>query len=215
MFSNFPTSSTNCEPSNYEIPFFHCKHGKIKCLAATLSLLPTCFGRDKRRFFTRTTLQSAVKIYSNLMEWAVRRSAGTLHRLEKSRGPGPVAFSTVCLWQLLSQGTGPDTAVRHSCPLSLWTVASHTTTAASCPRRPAVAVVEVAFLSWKRQGDHCPDLSSPPSNTFHYGWMKNNPFKTIFTLAVIIFYRRSHKAIKVSLLQSLLESVVSHHIIKS
>ena len=63
----------------------------------------------------------------------------------------------------------------------------------------------------KTEGIYCPTLS----NMFHYSWMRNNPFKTIFTLAVIRVHGRSHKAIKVSLLQSLLESVVIQHIIKS
>lgn len=47
---------------------------------------------------------------------------------------------------------------------------------------------------------------------FHYSWMKNEPFKTIFTLNVTKVYMNGHEAIKVFQQQSLLESVVSYHI---
>lgn len=104
----------------------------------------------------------------------------------KELGTGPVAFSAVCLRQLLSRGTGPsrqrDTAVPRAC--GRWR-------ATRLQRPPALR--DPQSLWWKPPswagkdggGIHCPALSSPPSNTFHYSWMKNNPFKTIFTLAVI------------------------------
>ena len=107
----------------------------------------TCF------WISSPSLHGAVKIHLNLMEWAGRRSAGTLQPSWKELGTGPVAFSAVCLWQLLSRGTGPNAAARHSCPQSLWTVASHTPVEAACPQRPAVPVVKASFLSWKRRGD--------------------------------------------------------------
>lgn len=117
----------------------------------SLILIPLVL--DETSSISSPTLRGAVKIHSNLMEWAGRRSAGTLQPSWKELGTGPVAFSAVCLWQLLSRGTGPNAAARHSCPQSLWTVASHTPVEAACPQRPAVPVVKASFLCWKRRGD--------------------------------------------------------------
>lgn len=103
MFSNFPTSSTNLmflwTFQVWNVFFFSPIHliaceFKVSSKRASTKqpLCPhshsTCFGRDKQHFFTSSTLQSAVKIYSDLMEWAGWRSAGSLLCLEKSWGPG-------------------------------------------------------------------------------------------------------------------------------
>lgn len=113
----------------------------------------TCFGQGKQHFLTSSTLQCAVKIYSKLMEWAELKVSGLTAPSWKELGTGPVAFSTVCLWQLLSRGRGPNSVAGHSCPPSQWPMASHMPAEASCPQRSTVPVVEASFLSWKRQGD--------------------------------------------------------------
>lgn len=121
------------------------------------------------------------------MERAGQRSTGFWEDL----GSGPVALSTICLWQLWSRGWGPNTAARHSCPPLPVAEAQHTPAETSLPQRLRGPVVEASFWSWERRqcgGVHtvyCLALSSNPFNMFHYSWMKNNPFKTLFTLAVI------------------------------
>lgn len=144
------------------------------------------------------------------MEWAGRRSASLAAPPWKELGTGPVAFSTLCLWQLLSQGTGPDTAAWHSCPLSLWTVASHTPVEASWTLPwPTVPVEETSLLSWAGKhggwGVYCLALSSNPSNMFHYIWMKNNLCTTLFTPAVIRAQEAPHSS-------ELLQAAVSYGI---
>lgn len=171
----------------------------------------TCFERDKWHFFTNSPKCCINLFEMNGVSW-VKVSQLTTPSC-KELGTGPVAFSTVCLWQLLSQGTGPSTTARHSCPLSLWTVASHTPAEASCPERLTVPVVEASFLIWERQGDilSCTMLSSLQ----HISLQLDEKQSFQNNIHIGCNYGRSHKAIKVSLLQSLLESVVSCHIIKS
>ncbi len=134
-------------------------------------------GRDTLHFFLSSTLQSAVKIYSNLMKWAGKGQPAHYTVLERARDSA-VAFSAVCLWQLLFGAQGQtrqrDTAVPWVCGRG---------PAARLQRPPALRDPLSLWYkppSWAwtdRKGIYSPALSSPPFNSFHYNWMKNNPFQ--------------------------------------
>lgn len=143
------------------------------------------------------------------MEWAGRRSASLAALPWKELGTGPVAFSTLCLWQLLSRGTGPDTAAWHSCPLSLWTVASHTPVEASwtqetyCPCGGNL-LPELSWEAWWVGGIlPCSVLLSLQHVSLHLDEKQS------------LHNIKHHTVMNISKLQSHMESAFSHYIIKS
>lgn len=125
-------------------------------------------------------------------------------------------LAAVCLWQLLSRSTSQTPQ-----PITAVPWGSGRQTATRLQRPPTLRDLKslwCKFPSWtEKDGEiYCPASSLHPPTRFHYGQMKNDSFKTILTLTIIKVYRRSHKAIKVSLLQSLFGySIVRHCIIKN
>lgn len=105
-------------------------YGKIKCLAATLSLCSFyCFQNRTSCISSPAQLsQEMVKFYSHLLKGAGQRSASSPRSPEKNRWESQWLVSTVCLRPLLS--TEPDW---RSGPLSPGTVAGHTPAVDSHP----------------------------------------------------------------------------------
>lgn len=187
-----PLHQPTCKPSKYKMCFFSSVY-LITCEFKVAEqiwqpLCPHCtgFGRVKQYFFPSSALQSVVKIYSSLMEWAGRRSAGLLHRLEKTWGLGQWLSALFvyghCCVGAEGQTRQRDTAVPWAC--GPWR-------ATSLQRPPALR--DALSLWWKPpswagkdRGGYivlfCPLI---PPNMLQYSWMKNNLFKTLFTLAVI------------------------------
>lgn len=123
-------------------------YGKIKCLAATLSLCSFyCFRNRTSCISSPAQLsQEMVKFYSHLLKGAGQRSASSPRSPEKNRWESQWHVSTVCLRPLLS--TEPDW---RSGPLSPGTVAGHTPVVDSHPR--GLAFTEQEALSWETRGN--------------------------------------------------------------
>lgn len=132
-------------------------------------------GQAKLHFFTISTLKEIVKVYSNLMMGAGQRSAGSLRSPEKNQELSQWLSALFVYGHCCLSAQGQNTAGLRSCPWSLWTVASHTPVGASRPQGLTVTV-----WAGKHREMFCPALSPNPPKTFHYSWIKNNPFKQAF-----------------------------------
>lgn len=176
------------------------------CPEAALSHFHSAgLGQGQQLFITSWTPHSAAHhpFWLNGAGWV--RASGLSTPSWKDLETEPVAFSTVCLCQLLCWGTEPNAAAGHSCPLSLWPVASHTPAGAASPRRPKFPVVEFPMLELGMMGIYClaPSIqttaaASLPSNVFITAEWEPVLFKTIFKLPVIQVYRKSHRATAVT-----------------
>lgn len=147
------------------------------------------------------------------MEWVGWRSLGSLECLEKSWGSSQQLFVYGSCYR------GARAKRRSRSQLSPEAAGGRQPHACSgLPPSETWSLCGASFLpELKKMGRYIVQLPPlHPPTRFHYGQMKNDSFKTILTLTIIKVYRRSHKAIKVSLLQSLFGySIVRHCIIKN
>lgn len=188
---------------------------KVPCSQIVIVLILLLSGRDKLHFFTSSTLSRNGEILFTL-KGAGQRSAGSPHTLEKNRGGSQWLFNTVCLWPLLSQSTEHRARMRQADAAVPWACGRWRATHPRGASRPQGLTVTVREAWAGKHGEKfCAPLSLNPPQHVSLQLNEKQSFQNSLHTGCNYSTGGTTKLGKVSLLQSLVESLVSHHIIKS